>query len=242
MSKKVLVLTGDGINCERETAKAFQDVGAIADIIHVNTLLKNPKTLLNYQIFALPGGFSFGDELKSGKILAEKMRETLMEIFAEFNRKGGLTIGICNGFQILIQLGVFEKNFGSADRHATLSTNDHGTFLNRWVRCTITDQAAKSPWFKGMSGTIMMPMRHKEGRIQLKGEFTAHIPLRYTEDVNGAYNQGAALLDPSGQIFGLMPHPEAAMQDFLNSLDVSTAEKTVNAKMISQFFKNAVGS
>lgn len=240
--KKALVLTGDGINCERETAKAFQDVGAKADTVHVNSLLKNPKMLLDYNIFCLPGGFSFGDELKSGKILAEKMRETLMEVFSEFTRKDGLTIGICNGFQILIQLGVFEKTLGDIDRQATLSTNDHGTFLNRWVNCTITDEAARSPWFKGMAGTLMLPMRHKEGRIQVKDGYKAIIPLRYTENVNGAYNQGAALLDPTGQIFGIMPHPEAATQDFLNPLDVTPVEKSANAKRVSQFFKNAVGS
>src|SRR5688572_12137534 len=112
MSKKALIITGDGINCERETARAFEEAGAHSEIIHINSLLKNPKQLLDAQIFAVPGGFSFGDELKSGKILAEKMRESLMETFVSFTRRGGLTIGVCNGFQILIQLGAFEKDLG----------------------------------------------------------------------------------------------------------------------------------
>jgi phosphoribosylformylglycinamidine (FGAM) synthase-like amidotransferase family enzyme len=240
MSKKAIVLTGDGINCERETARAFEEAGAKAEILHVNTLLQNPKHLLDAQIFALPGGFSFGDELKSGKILAEKMRETILDSFAEFHRRGGLTIGVCNGFQILIQLGAFEPELGSPRRNATLSTNDHGTFMDRWVRCSVTDQAQSSPWFKGVSGSLMLPVRHKEGRIQLSGPLEALIPLRYQESINGSHDRAAALLDPTGRIFGLMPHPEAGVNGFLNPLDVSPAEKDQNAKTLRQIFQNAV--
>lgn len=240
MNKKALILTGDGINCERETARAFEEARANAEIVHVNSLLINPKQLLDAQIFALPGGFSFGDELKSGKILAEKMRESLMETFLAFTRKGGLTIGVCNGFQILIQLGAFEKELGATTRNATLSTNDHGRFMNRWVTCTVTDQAKASPWFRGVSGTLMLPVRHKEGRIQLSGTLDALIPLRYQEAINGSHDRAAALLDPTGRIFGLMPHPEAGIQAFLNPLDVPPHQKTENANILKKLFRNAV--
>ena len=236
---KVIVLSGDGINCERESARAFEDAGGIATIVHVNTLLENPNLLLEYQIFCLPGGFSFGDELRSGKILAEKMRSKLSEVFERFTEHGGLTIGICNGFQVLIQLGVFSGI--EHERTTTLATNDHGCFLDRWIGVQVTQDAFISPWFQGMSDMIYLPIRHKEGRIILKdASVSTLVPLCYEEPVNGSFRQAAALLDPSGRILGLMPHPEAATHGFLNPLSLSKEEKEENAKNIQKLFQNAV--
>jgi len=222
---KVLILYGDGINCERETARAFQEEGTSPRLIHVNEFLNQPAMLLEHAVFALPGGFSFGDELRSGKILAEKMRSTFLPIFKDFTKRGGLTIGICNGFQVLIQLGVFE-GVSEETRTVTLATSDSGKFLDRWVEVELTDAAKKSPWFAGMSGKLSLPMRHKEGRIVPRDETAArslHIPLRYTENVNGSYDQAAALLDSTGQILGIMPHPEAATYAFLNPSGTDTS-------------------
>jgi phosphoribosylformylglycinamidine (FGAM) synthase-like amidotransferase family enzyme len=239
---KALVISGDGINCERETARAFTDEGAQARILHVNEFLAQPKVLLEHSIFCVPGGFSFGDELRSGKILAEKMRVTLSEIFSEFTRKGGLTLGICNGFQVLIQLGAFGDTLAKdAPRSSTLATNDHGKFWDQWVTLEITDQAAKSPWFRNLHGNLQLPIRHKEGRVVPKDEASAktfRIPLRYEKAVNGSYQQAAALIDPTGQILGLMPHPEAATHAFLNPLGLPGADE--NAQKVRQIFKNAV--
>ncbi len=239
MKKQVLVISGDGINCERETARAFEVEGAQARILHVNEFLKQPRVLLEYSIFCLPGGFSFGDELRSGKILAEKMRASLSGIFEEYTKNGGLTLGICNGFQVLIQLGVFSGIHET--RTSTLATNDHGRFWNEWVEVEITPEAAKSPWFKGMSGTLRLPARHKEGRILPKDETTAKtlsIPLRYTRAFNGAYGNAAALTDPTGQILGVMPHPEAATHGFLNPHLGADAE--ANATQMRKIFQNAI--
>ncbi len=237
--KKVLVLSGDGINCENESAAAFEMAGARATIIHVNSLLQEPEQLLDYSIFCVPGGFSFGDELRSGKILAEKMRETMKDIFQTFTKNGGLTIGICNGFQVLIQLGVFSN---SEKRSATLATNSHGRFLDRWVEIEVDPRGASgSPWFKGIHGRLELPMRHKEGRIVLGEGVTAdnvRIPLRYSEDVNGSFEKAAALLDETGQILGLMPHPEAALHSFLNPLLSDFKEE--NARTLKKLFQNAV--
>ena len=237
--KKALILSGDGINCERESAEAFRMAGAEAVIIHVNALLSNPDQLLQYSIFCIPGGFSFGDELRSGKILAEKMREKMMGVFQAFTKKGGLTLGVCNGFQVLIQLGVFSNG---ERRSATLATNSHGQFLDRWVELEIKSEFAKnSPWFQGMSGLLELPIRHKEGRIVLSSHEAStglNRPLRYREDVNGSDDRAAALLDDTGQILGLMPHPEAALHAFLNPLTSDFKEE--NAQSVRKFFRNAV--
>jgi phosphoribosylformylglycinamidine (FGAM) synthase-like amidotransferase family enzyme len=239
MKTKALVITGDGINCERESARAFHEAGGEAFILHVNELLENPKLLREFAIFCLPGGFSFGDELRSGKILAEKMRSRLGEEFETFTKKGGFTIGVCNGFQVLIQLGAFTGI--SVERETTLATNDHGTFLDRWTCVEITREASASPWFKGMSGKLMLPIRHKEGRIVLKSASAkTYIPLRYEEAVNGSFMQAAALMDSTGQILGLMPHPEAATHAFLNPCVQTNDEKNLNALKIRKLFENAV--
>lgn len=241
MKSTVLVLSGDGMNCEHESARAFTDAGATAKILHVNELLQNPKQLLDYQVLCIPGGFSFGDELRSGKILAEKLRMHVAPVFELFTERGGLTIGICNGFQVLIQLGVFGKL--DQAREVTLATNDHGTFLNQWVELELTKDAAGSPWFHGLSGKLLMPMRHKEGRIVLKDddqESKFRFPLRYTEAVNGSFRQSAALLDETKQILGIMPHPEAATHGFLNALPHPEISPEENAAKIRTLFENAV--
>jgi phosphoribosylformylglycinamidine (FGAM) synthase-like amidotransferase family enzyme len=235
----VLVITGDGINCERETARAFE--GAQTKILHVNEFLKHPEILLDHQIFCIPGGFSFGDELRSGKILAEKMRSSLAAIFQKYTAQGGLTLGVCNGFQVLIQLGAFTGVDHA--RSVTLATNDHGRFRDLWVEVDITDEAKKSPWFQNMSGALQLPIRHKEGRITVKADDTQtrlHIPLRYRDEVNGSFDRAAALLDETGQILGLMPHPEAATHAFLNPLAVSDEQKEQNAQAVKTLFQNAI--
>lgn len=239
--KKVLILSGDGINCERESARAFEKAGGLTRIIHINELLKQPALLLDFSIFCIPGGFSFGDELRSGKILAEKIRAQLGEVFEKFTKNGGLTIGICNGFQVLMQLGVFTGL--KFERKATLATNDHAQFIDRWVELEIHPSARQSPWFKGMDGKIQLPIRHKEGRIVLSENVSPDqfsFPLRYVEDVNGSVVQAAAMLDPSGQILGLMPHPEAATEGFLNPMNLGDAE--YNASQVLKIFQNVTQS
>jgi phosphoribosylformylglycinamidine (FGAM) synthase-like amidotransferase family enzyme len=240
MKTKVLVVTGDGINCERESARAFQEAGGEPTIFHINTLLEKPEILRNHQVFCLPGGFSFGDELRSGKILAEKMRVALASEFQAFTDRGGLTLGICNGFQILIQLGAFSGVH--AKRESTLATNDHGTFQDRWTEVEITPDAQMSPWFQGMSENLWLPIRHKEGRIAQSPGSNNRIrfPLRYSVPVNGSAERAAAILDPSGRILGLMPHPEAATHAFLNPTRASDKQKEENAMRVRKFFENAI--
>lgn len=209
-----LVLAGDGINCEHETAAALRLGGGLADIMHINDLAAAPERMTQYDGLAVPGGFSFGDELGSGQIMALKMRHKLADALQHFVAAQKPIIGICNGFQILVKLGLLPYP-DQAKRCIALAPNSHGSFTDKWV--TMTVQKTHSPWLAGMAGqSISLPMRHGEGRLVLKDDHllatlqeNGLAPLLYTEDVNGSAGRIAALTDPSGMILGMMPHPEA---------------------------------
>lgn len=236
--RKVLVLCGDGINSERELGRAFSEQGASVTFSHVNELLKNPERLSDYQLLALPGGFSFGDELRSGKILAEKVRATLSESLTKFLKADGRVIGICNGFQVLAQLGAFDWETG--ERSFTLGENNHGTFMDKWVRLTISSKARTlSPWFRELDGSLYLPVRHKEGRIipNTKNIKLPFGPLQYEEDINGSHERFAGVVNSTGQVFGLMPHPEVATHGFLHPFREGGDE---NAKKVQMIFKNGL--
>jgi phosphoribosylformylglycinamidine synthase len=210
---RALVITGDGINCEQETAQALRLAGFDAEIRHLNDLIAEMLTLdqlsTRYQALALPGGFSFGDDLTSGKVLALKIRHGLRWDLRAFADRGGLVIGICNGFQALIRMGVF-------GRGVSITNNVQGKFVDSWVK--VTPIGSKCVWLKG-TGTLDLPIRHGEGRIVLttdrRGEVLGKLErqgmtcLRYDGDPNGSEERLAGLCDSSGRIFGLMPHPEA---------------------------------
>ena len=207
-----LILTGDGINCERETALAFQCAGGSATIIHINDLLAEPTMLQKYDGMAIPGGFSFGDDLGSGRILALKIKYGLHRELNSFIHAHKPIIGICNGFQVLTQLGLL-PNY-TTQRSVSLAPNIQGQFLNRWVSMVQPDSSL-CKWTQGIS-EIQLPVRHAEGRVICASpEVLANlhkngqVVLQYTEDINGSTDCIAGICDPSGLIFGLMPHPEA---------------------------------
>mgnify|MGYP003667423549 CR=1 FL=1 len=212
---KFLVLAGDGVNCERETAAAFLHAGGAAEIVHINQLLENPQQLESYDGLALPGGFSFGDELGSGQLLALKIRAQFGDAFRDFIAQKKPVIGICNGFQVLVRLGLLP--FPDQPRAASLAVNNHGEFMNKWADLK-TDSSSICLWTKDMED-ISLPVRHKEGRVVLTPGAeqnvyktlvkNGQIPLRYTADINGSYERIAALCDTSGLVLGMMPHPEA---------------------------------
>ena len=208
-----LVLAGDGINCERETACAFELAGGNAHIMHINDLLETPEMLNRYDGLALPGGFSFGDELGSGQIMALKLRHGLGESFFEFVNAQKPVIGICNGFQVLVKLGLL-PNPKTLERTVALAANQQGGFINRWVTVKV-EKNTVCQWTRDLA-FIDMPIRHGEGRIVLKDDNTfqslqknGQIAMTYLEDVNGSYERIAALCDETGMVLGLMPHPEA---------------------------------
>jgi len=213
LKPKALILTGDGINCEIETKQAFLEAQFDADIFHMNDLISQQMDMDQlsslYQVVALPGGFSYGDDIYSGKILALKLKYGLKWDFNLYVKRGGLVLGICNGFQALIRLGLFTKE-------VSITHNQGGAFINRWVK--VTPHSKKSVWMKGL-GTIDLPIRHGEGRIVFQSDHKSEVLakldrmgmmcLQYTNNPNGSEESLAGLCDISGRILGMMPHPEA---------------------------------
>jgi len=213
---KALILSGYGINCEEETAFAFKLVGAEAEIVHINDLIEGKKNLKNYQILAFPGGFSYGDDTGAGKAFANRVKNHLQEELNLFLAKDRLVIGICNGFQILVNLGLFGP--------VALIHNNFPRYLVRWVDLKVEN---KSPWLKKVK-KISLPIAHGEGKFfaspQTLKKLAAEkmIALRYIKgeicryqelppNPNGSLGNIAGITDPSGKIFGLMPHPERAI-------------------------------
>ncbi|MGE0615637.1 MAG: phosphoribosylformylglycinamidine synthase subunit PurQ [Bacteriovoracia bacterium] len=211
---KALVITGDGINCEAETAEAFRLAGFDAEVFHLNELIQRKMNLdqlsSEFSAVALPGGFSFGDDLASGRVLALKILHALRWDLHAYATRGGLVIGICNGFQALIRMGLFGKA-------VSITHNQDGHFINRWVR--VAPKGNKCAWLRGV-GTIDLPIRHGEGRIIVapmsRGEVLSKLErqgmlcLNYDgPNPNGSESGIAGLCDTTGRIFGLMPHPEA---------------------------------
>ena len=212
-----MVLWGDGINCENETARAVELAGGKAEKVHINDLVEKPEMLRNFQGLVIPGGFSFGDHLGSGQILALKLERFVKEELQAFVKKFPV-MGICNGFQTLVRLGLLpDANF---QKSCSLIKNEQGHFQNEWVEL---ERNTKSPcvWTKNLPENFVLPARHGEGRFMcesdevLKGlQKNNQIVLRYKENFNGAVDRIAGVCDSSGLVFALMPHPEAALHDW----------------------------
>jgi phosphoribosylformylglycinamidine synthase subunit PurQ / glutaminase len=222
---KVLVLTGYGINCEEETQFAFEKAGAEADVVHVNDVIDGQKKLEDYQILVFPGGFSYGDDTGSGNAYANRVRNHLWNELREFVDQDNLVIGICNGFQILANLGLVPAIDGHyGERQAALVHNDNARYTDRWVDLEFE---GKSPWTRGLE-RISMPIAHGEGKFYAKEEILEKIEgrglvaARYTggdicrhqmlrANPNGSRNNIAGITDESGRVLGMMPHPERAI-------------------------------
>jgi phosphoribosylformylglycinamidine (FGAM) synthase-like amidotransferase family enzyme len=210
---RALVIYGDGINCENETAFALEMAGFEAENLHCTDLLSSPQRLKDAKMIAMPGGFSFGDEIASGKVLAIKLRSKLQEALHDFIDRGNPVLGICNGFQMLVQLEILPDSSKQANRSVSLCHNSGGKFINKWVKLDIQNG---SRFFKGLK-QIHLPMRHGEGRLTLSTDSSDELlekvkkqaPLRYSQDVNGSFEKIAALTNEQDTVLGLMPHPEA---------------------------------
>lgn len=208
---KAIVISGDGINCESETRFGLDLAGFQSQECHIAALLANPKILNNFSLLVLPGGFSFGDEIASGKVIAIKWMEKLNEITAEFIEQGKLVIGICNGFQMLVQMNLLPEMKIPGEKIVSLVHNSGGRFINRWVEMTVPINARKG--FFASLEKIELPIRHGEGRIRPAAGhedlIEQHGVLNYVEDINGSFKKIAALTNTKGNVLGLMPHPEA---------------------------------
>lgn len=223
LKPKVCVLKTDGTNCDGETVYAFELAGGKPELTHVNELRAGEKKLKNYQILAIPGGFSYGDDIASGKILALELTSYLAEQINKFIAAGGLVIGICNGFQVLVRTGLLP--FGKLGKmEATLTNNDSGHFECRWINLKI-EKDNRCVFLNGWDGVISYQVAHGEGKFFASNETMKTIEQQglvvfryvdengrptqeYPKNPNGALNAIAGICDPSGRILGLMPHPE----------------------------------
>jgi phosphoribosylformylglycinamidine synthase subunit PurQ / glutaminase len=215
MSPIALIACGYGINADEELAEAFNQSGADASRVHLTDLLEAPQKLAQARILAFPGGFSFGDHLGSGMVLANLLRKRLRPAIEAFIADGGLVIGICNGFQVLAKTGILPNLRGGWERDITLVHNENPGYVDDWIHVRFE---AESPcvWTRGLSPRDL-PVRHGEGRLVVRDsgvlETLEHehlVALRYEgRNPNGSIHDIAGVCDRSGRILGLMPHPEA---------------------------------
>ncbi len=220
---RAIVISGDGINCDEETCWALTSAGFGVRNLHVTELLKHPHQLKQCKLFCIPGGFAFGDEIASGKVLAIKIQQSAREILQEFIDGGNLVLGICNGFQVLVQMGLLPLSDAGTPRLVSLGKNQGGKFINRWFEMEVAENPKAQVFFAGLN-KIELPIRHGEGNLKLEpvpGQnggsppnepatiVKSHAALRYINEANGSYDRIAALCNKTGTVMGLMPHPEA---------------------------------
>lgn len=220
---KAMILRAPGTNCDVETKHAFELAGAEADVFHINRLLENPESGKQYQILCIPGGFSYGDDIAAGRIFSNQFKLFLSDLIHDYQQNQKLILGICNGFQVLIKSGAL---FDNDEQQATLTWNESGQYDDRWVDLAVANDHCV---FLDGIDHMYLPVAHAEGRFVAANEATfAHLqeqkqlPLCYAEqgggatyekigvplNPNGSMGNVAGMCDPSGRIFGLMPHPE----------------------------------
>lgn len=246
MKPKTLIIRTAGINCDKETEFAFNLAGADTTLAHIN-YIKQKSDLSSYQILCIPGGFSYGDDLGAGKILSLEFLCWLKESLQSFVNKGGLILGICNGFQVLAKTGILPDT--DFKQKITLTNNDSDRFEDRWVYLRVSSE---SVWLKGLDGVIRLPIAHGEGKFYTEAsildkiEANSQVALRYVDsqgnqagypfNPNGSLKAIAGICDPSGRVLGLMPHPERFI--FKHHWPF-WKDKEINPQGLG-FFKNAV--
>lgn len=258
-----LVIRAPGTNCDLEVCHGFHVAGATTTLVHLDALIREPSLIDRADIVAFPGGFSYGDDVASGRIFAMKLREKLYSPLRQAADRGALMIGICNGFQVLVQVGLLPGAAPGAwpstppTQTLALSDNKDARYMCRWVDVSYEAQSV-CVWTRGISdlGTDdasrlanhMLPVGHGEGRLTASSpevisalEGGGQIAVRYADNFNGSEAAIAGVCDPTGRIFGLMPHPDRFLDwtrhPCWTRLDASLrAGDTPGVKM----FKNAV--
>jgi phosphoribosylformylglycinamidine synthase len=226
MTARALVITGYGLNSEEETARGLEYVGFNTEIRHINDLAESPSELNDVQLISIPGGFSYGDDTGSGNAFAQKMRLTIGDALKEFVARDTLTIGICNGCQVVVNLGLAPALGGEYGvRQVAVTHNASARYQCRWIDLKVEKNS--SPWLQNMD-TLHVPVAHGEGRFMMDDatlqtlKDNNQIGLRYAKDgkvangkfpfnPNGSTDDIAGITDESGRVLVLMPHPERGM-------------------------------
>ncbi|MFH2204506.1 MAG: phosphoribosylformylglycinamidine synthase I [Elusimicrobiota bacterium] len=219
---KIMILRTAGTNCDVETAAAFKLAGGAPEMVHIRELKTGKKKVFDYAILAIPGGFSYGDDVSAGRILANEIRNRVKDIRA-FIRSGRPVLGICNGFQALVKAGILPYS-PSGEQVASLAHNDTNRFETRWVRLRLNLQS-QSLFTQGLPEIIELPVAHAEGRFVVKSpkiletlKKSRAIIMQYVNEEgkfsgfpynpNGSLFNIAAITNPEGNCLGMMPHPE----------------------------------
>lgn len=225
MKPRTLILRTAGANCDGETAYAFELAGSDCEFVHVNRLLKEPGLLDQFQMIAFPGGFSYGDDIAAGRILANQLAHHLRDDLRRFIESGKPVIGICNGFQVLVKTELLPGPLaGRSGQTCTLTNNDCGRFTDRWIH--LAPRGSKCIWTSGLE-PLELPIAHGEGKFVPPDETyrkalwdNDQVALVYSkadgspanrvfpDNPNGSIDDIAGVCDASGVVFGLMPHPE----------------------------------
>jgi phosphoribosylformylglycinamidine synthase I len=215
---RTLILRAPGTNCDGETVYAFQQAGADVSLVHINQLIHGEERLGEYQIMVIPGGFTYGDDIAAGKVLANELKLKLSEDVVKFIESGGLILGICNGFQVLVKAGFLPEPSNGGSPRLTLATNDSGRFECRWIYLS-ANKNSSCIFTRGIE-MMYLPVAHGEGKfVSLAPISDENIALYYADEKgntevgypynpNGSEGNIAGICDTSGRVFGLMPHPE----------------------------------
>jgi phosphoribosylformylglycinamidine synthase len=219
---KVLILRGPGTNCDQETIWALELASAECFPFHINLVMKNPSVLRDYHLLALPGGFTYGDDISAGAVFATEIREFLGSELRDFIDSGKLVVGICNGFQILIKSGFLPSN--GLENKTTLFFNDSAKFECRWIHLR-KNHTNPSPFLSKLPDILPCPVAHAEGKFMVENEDVLkkiensnQVAFTYVDsngktgdypvNPNGSIGDIAGITDPTGRVLGLMPHPE----------------------------------
>jgi len=224
---KVIIMRVAGTNCDAETEWAFRLAGGAPERIHINSIKKGEKRIKDYQVLVIPGGFSYGDDISAGKVLANEIRHNMSEEISRFMDDGKPVVGICNGFQVMVKAGILPY---AGRQSVTLGWNDSARFEDRWVYLKVEESA--SPFFRGLPPVIKVPVAHAEGRLMAENDSVLKkieedrlVLFRYCapdgsaegypHNPNGSAHNIAGLTSANGLVVGMMPHPERALLRYL---------------------------
>jgi phosphoribosylformylglycinamidine synthase len=212
---EILIIRAPGTNCDFETALAFEQAGAVTRLAHINELINRSVLLADYQVLVFPGGFTYGDDLGAGRIMGNEIRLNLGDDIRAFITWGGLILGICNGFQVMVQSGILPGN----GKRVTLTGNDSGRFECRWIHLN-ANQKSNCVFTRGIA-RLYLPVANGEGKLVAETDILSGLNValyycdkngnqtsQYPDNPSGSLNDIAGLSDHTGRIFALMPHPE----------------------------------